>query len=51
MIGNQTVGAVDRCLTRIPNMKVSVQGNIYEIICELRFLNVVETWGVMGDGK
>lgn len=51
MTGNQTVGDVDRCLTRIPNIKVNVQRNIYEIICELRFLNGVETWGVMGDGK
>jgi hypothetical protein len=32
-------------------MKVNVQGNIYEIICELRFINGVETKGVMGDGK
>ena len=43
MIGNQTVGAIDRCLTRIPNMKVDVRGNICEMICELRFLNGVET--------
>jgi hypothetical protein len=51
VIVNQTVGAIDRCLTRIHNMKVSVQGNIYKIIFELRFLNGVENWGVMGDGK
>jgi len=51
MIGNQTLGAIDRCLTRIPNVKVDLQGNIYEVICELRFLNEVETWGVVGDGK
>jgi hypothetical protein len=48
VIGNQTVGAIDKCLTRIPNMKVNVQGNICEIICELRSLNGVETWGISG---
>jgi hypothetical protein len=32
VIGNQTVGAIDRCITRIHDMKVDMQGNIYEII-------------------
>lgn len=48
VIGNQTVGAIDRCVTKIHNMKVDVQGNICEIICEMRFLNGVESWGVSG---
>jgi hypothetical protein len=29
-------------------MKVNMQGNIYEMLCELRFLHGVETWGVSG---
>lgn len=51
VIGNQTVGAIDRCLTRIPNMTADMLGNICEMICVLRFLHGVETWGVSGGWK
>jgi hypothetical protein len=48
VIGNQIVGAIDRCLTRIPLMTADVLGNICEMICVLRFLHGGETWGVSG---
>jgi hypothetical protein len=31
---NQTLTAVDKCLTRIPDMRTKILGYVYEMICE-----------------
>jgi hypothetical protein len=46
---NETLGAMDKCLGRTPNMKVKILENvIYEMMCELTMCGV-KIWR-MGDG-
>jgi len=50
-IANQTLGAIDKCLTIMPNMKSIKLGmleNIWKMICESSLLCGLEIWGVAG---
>jgi hypothetical protein len=35
--GNKTLVATDKCLTRTPNIRVTLE-NLYEMVCESRFM-------------
>jgi len=37
-IGSHSLIAFDKCLTRMPNMRVNLSEQIYEMICESRML-------------
>jgi hypothetical protein len=51
-IGNNSLLTIDRCLTTMPNMKVKIFQQIYQIKCEYRLLRGAEIWGTEGrDGN
>jgi hypothetical protein len=52
-IGNHSQIAIDKCLTTMPNMRVSILHQLYEMKCESRMLHEAEIWGRdgrVGDG-
>jgi hypothetical protein len=44
--GIQYVAAIDKCLTRTPDMGVKLLENVYEMVCESRIMYGVEIWWV-----
>jgi hypothetical protein len=42
----QSLVAIDKCLTRTPDMGVKLLENVYEMVCESRMMFGVEIWGV-----
>jgi hypothetical protein len=44
--GNQFLLAVDKCLTRTPDMMVQLLGNVYETVCGSRLMYGAEIWGL-----
>jgi hypothetical protein len=49
--GVQSLVAIDKCLTRTPDMGVQILQNVYEIVCESRMMYGVEIWAVEGGWK
>jgi hypothetical protein len=47
----QSLVAIDKCLTRTPDMGVTLFENVYEMVCESRIMYGVEIWGLRRDGK
>jgi hypothetical protein len=43
-IGNQSLLAIDRCLTTMPNMRVNLLQQIYQTKCEYRMLHEADIW-------
>jgi hypothetical protein len=44
--GNQSLVAIDKCLTRTPDMRVQLLDNVYEMVCESRMMYGAEIWGL-----
>jgi hypothetical protein len=44
--GIQYLAAIDKCLTRTPDMEVKLLENVYRMVCESRVMYGVEIWGV-----
>jgi hypothetical protein len=47
--GNQSllaILAIDKCLSRTPNMRIQLLENVYEIVCESRMMYGAEIWGL-----
>jgi hypothetical protein len=44
--GNHTLAAIDKCLAKIPDERVKILENIYEVICESKLMCGVEVWGL-----
>jgi hypothetical protein len=44
--GNQSLVAVDKCLTRTPDMRIQLLENVYETVCESRLMYGAEIWGL-----
>jgi hypothetical protein len=44
--GNQSLVAIDKCLTRTPDMRIQILENVYEMVCELRLMYEAEIWGL-----
>jgi hypothetical protein len=42
--GNQTLVAIDKCLTRTPDMNLNILENIYEMMCESRLICGAGMW-------
>jgi hypothetical protein len=42
--GSQTLTAIDKCLTRIPDMRTKILYNVYWIICKSRLIYGAEIW-------
>jgi hypothetical protein len=49
--GNQTLVAIDKCLARTPDIRVTTVENIYEMLCESRMMYGIEMWGLEGGWK
>jgi hypothetical protein len=44
--GNQSLVAIDKCLTRTPDMRLQLLENVYEMVCESRLMCGAEIWGL-----
>jgi hypothetical protein len=44
--GNQSLVAVDKCLTRTPDMRIQLLENVYEMVCLSRLMYGAEIWGL-----
>jgi hypothetical protein len=44
--GNQSLVAIDKCLTRTPDMRIQLLENVYEMVCESRLMHEAEIWGL-----
>jgi hypothetical protein len=42
--GNQSLVAIDKCLTRTPDMRVQLLENVYETVSESRLMYGAEIW-------
>jgi hypothetical protein len=49
--GNQTLVAIDKCLARAPDMRVTTLENVYEMLSESRTMYGIEMWGLEGGWK
>jgi hypothetical protein len=47
---NQTLVAIDKCLAKTPDIRVTTLENIYEMLCESRMMYGIET-GLEGGWK
>jgi hypothetical protein len=47
----QSLVAIDKCLTRTPDMGVTLFENVYEMVCESRIMYGVEIWGLRRDER
>jgi hypothetical protein len=46
VIGNQSLVATDKCLTRAFDVRVKLLENVYEIVCLSRLMYGTEIWGL-----
>jgi hypothetical protein len=44
--GNQSLVATDKCLSRIPDMRVQLLENVFEMVCESRLMYGAEICGL-----
>jgi hypothetical protein len=44
--GKQSLVAIDKCLTRTPDMRIQLLENVCEMVCESRFMYRAEIWGL-----
>jgi len=47
-IGDHSQVAIDKCLTKMPNVRVSMLHQIYQMKYESRMLHAAENWGIDG---
>jgi hypothetical protein len=47
-IGNHSQIAIDKCLTTMPNVRLSILHQINQMKCESRVLHGAEIWGTDG---
>jgi len=47
-IGNHSQVAIDKCLTTMPKMRVSMLNQNYQMKCDSRVLHWAEIWGTVG---
>jgi hypothetical protein len=45
--GNQSLVAIDKCLTRTPDMRIQLFENVYDMVCESRLMYGAEIWGLV----
>jgi hypothetical protein len=43
---NQSLVAIDNCLSRTPDMRVKLLENVYEVVCESRLMYGGGIWGL-----
>jgi hypothetical protein len=46
--GNQTLVAIDKYLTKTPDIKVKILENVYEMLSESRTMYGIEMWSLEG---
>ncbi|KDR17814.1 hypothetical protein L798_08243 [Zootermopsis nevadensis] len=44
--GKQALVAIDKCLARMPHMRINILENVYEMVCESRMMYGAEIWGL-----
>jgi hypothetical protein len=44
--GDQSLVAIDKCLTRTPDVRIQLLEDVYEMVCELRMMYGAEVWGL-----
>jgi hypothetical protein len=44
--GNQCLLAIDKCLSRTPDMRIQLLENVYETVCESKMMYGAEIWGL-----
>jgi hypothetical protein len=44
--GDQSLLAIDKCLSRSPDMRIQLVENVYEAVCESRMMYGAEIWGL-----
>jgi hypothetical protein len=44
--GNQSLLAIDKCLSGTPDMRIQLLENVYETVCESRMMYGAEIWGL-----
>jgi hypothetical protein len=49
--GNQSLVAIDKCLTRTPEMRIQLLENVYELVCESRMIYGAEIRGLDEEWK
>jgi hypothetical protein len=44
--GNQSLVAIDKCLTRTHDMRIQILENVCEMVCESMLMYGAEIWGL-----